>query len=117
LGLGHTNNVFTPTEVKGNLTAIEIATGFYHSFIITVNGSAFGFGKNSVGQLGTGTFTNLWIPTPCLENTNVAKISLGFEFSIMLKTNGSIYSFGLNVCFVSFTFQGCWKNRGWNIHQ
>jgi alpha-tubulin suppressor-like RCC1 family protein len=100
LGTGNVSNAESPIEIDGNFTVVEIATGSYHSFIITADGTAYGFGRNNFGQLGDGTYNDKWVATPSLENKFVMKMSLGQDFSIMLKLNGSIFSFGDNVSFV-----------------
>jgi alpha-tubulin suppressor-like RCC1 family protein len=98
LGLGHTNLIYVPTEIVGNYNVMEIAVGFYHSFIVTVDGTAYGFGRNNIGQLGDGSSVDKYVPTlPINENSLVKKMSLGRDFTIMLKQNNLIYSFGDNV--------------------
>jgi alpha-tubulin suppressor-like RCC1 family protein len=99
LGLGHVANSYSPTEIIGDHNVTDIAVGFYHSFIVTNDGTAFGFGRNHFGQLGDGTTTNRFVATLPVENSLVKKMSIGSSFSIMLKQNGSIYSFGSNVKF------------------
>jgi alpha-tubulin suppressor-like RCC1 family protein len=86
---------------------MEVAVGFYHSFIVTTDGRAYGFGRNNIRQLGNVSFLNKYVPTLSInENSLVKKFSLGRDFSIMLKQNKSIYSFGDNVLFFQLTFVG-----------
>jgi alpha-tubulin suppressor-like RCC1 family protein len=99
LGIGNVTNMESPIEIVGNFSVSEIATGSFHSFIITTDGTAYGFGRNNFGQLGDGTYNDKWVASPSMENRFVMKMSLGQDFSIMLKLNGSIFSFGDNVSF------------------
>ncbi|KAL6233958.1 hypothetical protein BDW75DRAFT_231513 [Aspergillus navahoensis] len=63
--------VDAPHEVKtpNGAKVTQIATGDYHSLLLTKDGDVFGFGDNSFGQLGTGfdpTSPFLDKPTPVL---------------------------------------------------
>jgi alpha-tubulin suppressor-like RCC1 family protein len=102
LGLGTTQDTYTPTEINGNYNVMDVSVGFYHSFIVTTAGTAYGFGRNNYGQLGDNSLVDKYIPTlPINENSLIKKTSLGGYTTNMLKQNGFIYSFGYNVLFFS----------------
>jgi alpha-tubulin suppressor-like RCC1 family protein len=58
LGLGHTQNIFTPV-VNPNLHGVKtFFLGLSHSVCVGSQNTVFAFGKNSSGQLGFGDREN-----------------------------------------------------------
>ncbi len=66
LGLGHKNHRSTPQLIPMPMEArpCQISAGLSHSFILCDDGSVYGFGANTSGQLGLGHENNQ--PTPQL---------------------------------------------------
>ena len=72
LGDGTTDNRYTPVQVKGpggtgtlgNM--IAIAAGYSYSLALKSDGSAWGWGYNSDGELGDGTTDNRYTPVQVL---------------------------------------------------
>ncbi len=76
-----------------NITAI--AGGRYHSAAVQYNGSAWGIGRNSEGQLGDGTTTSpRTTPVQASGVTNVTAITAGLWHTMTLKSNGTVWGYG-----------------------
>ncbi len=100
LGLGHNTNQSTPQFIPMPLVArpCQISAGNSHSFILCDDGSVYGFGHNTSGQLGLGHETNQSTPQfiPMPRGARPCQISAGGDHSFILRDNGSAYGFGGN---------------------
>jgi alpha-tubulin suppressor-like RCC1 family protein len=70
-----------------------------HALGITPSGKLFGWGSNSIGQIGLGTVaTGVGSPSLVNSDTDWKKVETGnaSSFSIALKNNGSLWFFGNN---------------------
>jgi hypothetical protein len=76
----------------------KVATGGSHTLILHYDGSVFGFGSNTFGQLGLGHTNDQSTPQPLIlpEGKKPIKISLGFCHSFILCEDGSLFGFGAN---------------------
>jgi alpha-tubulin suppressor-like RCC1 family protein len=72
-----------------------VATGNYHTFIITESGAIFSIGYNNNGQLGTGNTTNQTTWTLFTSLTNVLRIYCCGDQTYMITTSGLLYSMGV----------------------
>jgi alpha-tubulin suppressor-like RCC1 family protein len=95
LGDGTTTDSATPVEVAGinvpGITAISAGGGF--SMVLGSDGSVWGWGVNSGGQLGNGTTTNELRPVDLL-NGAVTGISAGQDHALALLRGGSVLAWG-----------------------
>ena len=100
LGLNDTTdrNVFTQVTTNVNNDVSQIACGAYHTFILKNDGSLWGCGQNSSGQLGLNDDNNRTTFTQVTTNINndVKQIACGFNHTIILKNAGSVWSCGEN---------------------
>lgn len=109
LGNGTTTNSTTPVAVRKSRTSASlsgvtaVAAGGYHSLALDRNGNVWGWGNNTLGQLGRGVFTNLSTMTAervieqgGLEISGVTKVAAGGNYSLALLNNGSVYAWGYN---------------------
>ena len=102
LGLGDTNDRTTFTQVITNINndIKQISCGYNHTFILKNDGSIWGCGLNTYGQLGLGdvddnvhsTFTQVITNI----NNDVNQIACCYDFTFILKNDGSVYSCGRN---------------------
>ena len=63
--------------------------------VLKTDGSLWGMGKNSDGQLGHGSTTDRWTPA-LIESSGVIEISAGGMHSLYLKRDGSLWGMGKN---------------------
>ena len=97
---GHYINTLTAIQMN-NFTASAVSCGSEHIIVLMNDGSLYGLGRNSTGQLGNdsdytnNTFNNeskMIMPS----GTTVKKIVSNYKCTIVLMTNGTIYGCGLN---------------------
>ena len=67
-----------------------------HTFAIKNDGTLWGWGDNSSGQLGDNTTVRKNTPTQIGSSTDWALISVGAGHTIALKTNGTLWAWGIN---------------------
>ncbi|XP_026059291.1 probable E3 ubiquitin-protein ligase HERC4 [Carassius auratus] len=74
----------------------QISAGGDHSFVLSLSGVVFGWGKNSAGQLGLGDTTDRHIPTiiNSLQLKKTVSISCGGEHTATLSKGGTVFTFG-----------------------
>jgi len=98
LGDSSTTNRLTPVPVYGlGREVSKIASGAYHSCIVTTSGAAKCWGQNVYGQMGNGSDTNL--TTPGLVSgldSNVSDIATGYYHNCVITTSGSAKCWGYN---------------------
>ena len=79
---------------------IAIAAGNSHALALASDGTLYGWGDNSHGQLGNNKITMSRIPiainTSILKNKKIVAISAGADFSIALSCDGEVYTWGGN---------------------
>ncbi len=86
-------------EVRGTLTFTplvfsSVSAGGAHTCGITTQGSAFCWGSNSSGQLGTGDLEPSSIPAPVVGDLHFNAIAAGAEHTCGLTTDGAVYCWG-----------------------
>ncbi|XP_067297061.1 E3 ISG15--protein ligase HERC5 [Pseudorasbora parva] len=74
----------------------QISAGGDHSFVLSLSGVVFGWGKNSSGQLGLGDTTDRHVPTVVnsLNRKKTVSISCGGEHTATLSKGGTVFTFG-----------------------
>lgn len=102
-------NALTPVQVlvaAGTpLTGItSISAGLNHNFAIRgSDGSLWGWGLNTSGQLGDGTNTSKLVATQVKGSDtggfilNVSKVSAGAVHSVAIKNDGTVWAWGANL--------------------
>uniref|UniRef100_A0A672KKF7 Probable E3 ubiquitin-protein ligase HERC3 n=1 Tax=Sinocyclocheilus grahami TaxID=75366 RepID=A0A672KKF7_SINGR len=78
----------------------QISAGGDHSFVLSLSGVVFGWGKNSAGQLGLGDTTDRHVPTAVnsLNQKKTVSISCGGEHTATLSKGGTVFTFGSGGC-------------------
>ena len=88
----------TPAQV-GTALYTQVSAGGDHSLGLRPGGTAWAWGSNQYGQLGTGSTTGTSAPNiiPAQAGTDVyTQVSAGGLHSLGLHANGSIWAWGLN---------------------
>ncbi|XP_047668103.1 probable E3 ubiquitin-protein ligase HERC4 isoform X1 [Tachysurus fulvidraco] len=99
LGLGHTNDVYSPTCVNSlsQKKTISISCGEEHTATLSKGGTVFTFGSGRFGQLGHNSLRDELRPRVLsgLSGSNVSQIACGRHHTLALvKLSNTIYSFG-----------------------
>jgi alpha-tubulin suppressor-like RCC1 family protein len=76
-------------------TVTKVAGGFDHTLFLLSNGSLWGIGFNSYGQLGDGTTSNRYSPYE-IASSNVIAMAAGYEHTLFVKSDGSLWVIGGN---------------------
>ena len=83
--------MFLPFGVFGNVGV--------HTLYIKDDGSLWGMGSNSHGQLGNGTTTDLNTTQELIEANSsnpIIEITHGYNHSLFLRADGSLWGMGMN---------------------
>jgi len=108
LGLGNTTRYITLQQVKGVggsgfiSNIVQVSGGFYNSLFLKSDGTVYGCGHNTYGQLGLNTGTNYNTLQQILGvngsglMSNIVQISCGAYHTLFLKSDGTVYSCGYN---------------------
>jgi alpha-tubulin suppressor-like RCC1 family protein len=93
-------NIYNPS-INSNIKCIDLDCGVGHTILLLSDGSIWGTGLNTSGQLGTGnntsinTFTKVYNPA---TNSNIKCTSLacGDNHTLYLLADGTVWGTGLN---------------------
>ncbi len=104
LGTGLTTSSSTPVAVLGGHTFSAVsATGFEHTCGVTTDGTAYCWGDNFWGELGSGTTTNSSTPVPVLGGHTFVTVS-GGGYYIAIVDFSSAHTCGVTTGGVAY----CW---------
>jgi alpha-tubulin suppressor-like RCC1 family protein len=95
LGLGHTNDAKSPTQIPNLSGVIAVAAGGFHSLALTSTGDLYAWGGNVNGQVGDESNTNRSTPQ-LLDLSDVVAIAAGERHSLALTGSGDLYAWGEN---------------------
>jgi alpha-tubulin suppressor-like RCC1 family protein len=90
------NFVVLPTPVAGDFEFSAIDAGDRHTCGISVDGSAYCWGDNTLGQLGDGTRTSRPAPVAVAGGQRYRSISASADHTCGLTTDGILYCWGAN---------------------
>ena len=98
LGLGYTANRLSFTIIGINTNDIKsVYCGYGHTFILKNNGTLWGCGGNSYGELGLGDTNNRKIFAQITTNVNdIKSVYCGNNHTIILKNDGTLWGSGYN---------------------
>ncbi len=88
-------NVSSPVQVGTLTTWLRSAAGYHHSIFTKSDGTMWGVGRNTNGQLAQGNTTLYTSPVQVGALTTWSKISSGSYFSAATKTDGTLWAWGL----------------------
>eukprot|EP00958_Prasinococcus_capsulatus_P000378 scaffold30_cov416-Prasinococcus_capsulatus_cf.AAC.35 len=99
LGLGHTDDVFTPTRVTGvGKPYATVACGAEHTLATTEDGCVYTWGWGKYGNLGLNNRNDQLSPrmVESITGVNVIQTACGWRHCIVVADTGDIYTFGWN---------------------
>jgi len=70
------------------------AAGYNHTVGIKVDGTLWGFGNNTNGQLGNGTTVDKNVPSKVGTSNDWKTVTAGMGHTVALKTDGSLWAWG-----------------------
>ncbi|XP_077206908.1 putative E3 ubiquitin-protein ligase HERC4 isoform X2 [Paroedura picta] len=99
LGLGYEFKKQTSPQLIKSLLGIpfaQIAAGGAHSFILSLSGAVFGWGRNKFGQLGLNDENDRYVPNllKSLRSHKIVYISCGEDHTAALTKQGGVFTFG-----------------------
>jgi alpha-tubulin suppressor-like RCC1 family protein len=87
----------TPTQI-GSSNAwgpAFIYSGGFHTLAVIADGTLWGWGNNSMNQLGTGNTNSTTVPVQIGSDTDWGMVGPGQGSSFAIKTNGKLYAWGV----------------------
>uniref|UniRef100_A0A7S1E0E8 EGF-like domain-containing protein n=1 Tax=Hemiselmis andersenii TaxID=464988 RepID=A0A7S1E0E8_HEMAN len=100
MGLGDFSQRNQPTKVDFlvGTNIVKVASGAYHTLVLTDEGVVYSTGLNDNGQLGHGDLESRKVPTivEALLTRNVSAVAAGDYASYIVTDAGEVYSWGNN---------------------
>ena len=104
LGNGNSTSINTYERVKINENGdylenvVAIAAGMASSYAIAADGTVWGWGSNSNGELGVNHTNTVFYPQKMINVTGIIDIKSKERHLAMLSADGSVWSVGYNNC-------------------
>ena len=101
--VGEGSAVITVTTADGNYqdscnvtvsTVLKISSSYSHTLLLMTDGTLWGTGENSDGQLGLGDINNRSVFTKIMSN--VKTMSAGYRHSLVVTNDGTLWAAGWN---------------------
>ena len=98
LGDGTSGNVKTePISIASGTAWKRVDAGIYHTLAVKSDGTLWGWGYNSDGELGDGTNTERHTPTSIAAGATWKGVASGIYHTVGIKSDGTLWSWGKNV--------------------
>ena len=94
--IGTATYLSVPTRIGSASDWAMVAAGSTHAIAVKDDGTLWGWGLNSSGQLGIGSTTNVSLPTQIGDASDWVAASCGTTSSYALKSDGTLWSWGSN---------------------
>jgi len=82
-----------PTRVGTDADWASVSGGWFHTMAVKTNGTLWGWGSNSNGQLGTTPGPS---PSQIGNETDWASVAAGSRFTVAIKASGTFWAWGQN---------------------
>jgi len=86
----------TPSLEQALAASTKIAAGDSFRLIVRNDGTVWGWGSNSYGQLGDATTITRTAPVQALGLTDITAISATYRHCLALKSDGTVWAWGYN---------------------
>ena len=86
----------SPVQIGGDTNWAYVASGQDTAIAVKTDGTIWGWGNNTEGQIGDGTTISRSSPVQIGALTNWDEGDSGFDFTLWLKTDGSLWAWGEN---------------------
>lgn len=99
LGVGNLTNTSSPASVVGGFTDwVQVTTGKQHTVALRANGTAWSWGYNSSGELGTGNNTRQSSPVSVVGGiTNWVQLSTTYGHTLGVRADGTAWAWGVGL--------------------
>jgi alpha-tubulin suppressor-like RCC1 family protein len=87
--------VFCPLVTRAVTIVTQVAVGTSHALFLKSDGSLWGMGDNTSGELGLGTTTSTNKPV-LIMGSNVVACAASQNFSFFIKADGTLWGMGAN---------------------
>ncbi|KAF6317256.1 HECT and RLD domain containing E3 ubiquitin protein ligase 4 [Rhinolophus ferrumequinum] len=88
----------SPQRIKSllGIPFMQVAAGGAHSFVLTLSGAIFGWGRNKFGQLGLNDENDRYVPNllKSLRTQKIVYICCGEDHTAALTKEGGVFTFG-----------------------
>ncbi len=97
LGNGTNTDSNIPIQVgtENNWAQIAKGSGLF-SIVLKTDGTLWGWGLNSKGELGDGTNVDKTVPTKIGVSTNWVRVAAGTSHTLAIKSDGTLWAWGNN---------------------
>jgi alpha-tubulin suppressor-like RCC1 family protein len=98
LGIGDTTQRSSPIQtLSGGYNWKDVSGGSYHTLAIKTDGTLWGWGRNSSGQLGDGTRDQRIAPAQeALQSNTWRAVAAGHYHNAAIRTDGTLWTWGRN---------------------
>jgi len=85
-----------PTKLAGVGQVTAVAAGQRHTLVVARDGTAWAFGDNRDGQLGTGSTAPSQSPVQVTGLSGVVAVAAGWDHSLAVRADGTVFAWGGN---------------------
>jgi alpha-tubulin suppressor-like RCC1 family protein len=96
LGNGTSSGItYSPNQLGSDTNWASVAAGDYYTLAVRIDGTLWGWGYNTNGNLGTGNTVEQMTPTQIGSDADWASVAAGYH-TVAIRTNGTLWSWGWN---------------------
>lgn len=87
--------IYDVSPIDGGVNWKSVSIGHRHTMALKTDGTLWGWGKNSAGEVGNGIATACLSPVQ-IGGANWASVSAGDSYTLAVKTDGTLWAWGNN---------------------